>query len=112
MEVSAYVLERLHEDDEFILYRGRAEGTDPPSILVSAPVSGRPTLETLKKIDHEYSFQSDLYPAWSARPVAVSRYRQQLLLVRDDPGGNRIPPSTLDRMIKTWNIDKRQFKFR
>ena len=77
MEPSAYVLERLHDDDEFILYRGHAQGADPQSILLLTPASAHPTLETLKKLDHEYSFRHEVNAAWSARPVALSRYRQQ-----------------------------------
>jgi len=87
VELSAYVLERLHEDDEFILSRGHAGRADPRSLLLLAPVSTRPTLETLKKIDHEYSFREELDGAWAARPFALSRYGEQLVLVRDDPGG-------------------------
>jgi hypothetical protein len=45
VELSAYVLERLHEDDEFILSRGHAGRADPRSLLLLAPVSTRPTLE-------------------------------------------------------------------
>src|SRR5437016_11255311 len=45
------------------------------------------TLETFKKIDHEYALRGELDAAWAARPLGVSRYREQLVLVREDPGG-------------------------
>jgi serine/threonine protein kinase len=87
VDLSAYVLERLHEDDQFILYRGHADRGDPPSILLLAPGSTHPTLETLKKIDHEYALRGELDAAWATRPLALSRYREQLALVRADHGG-------------------------
>jgi serine/threonine protein kinase len=87
VELSAYVLERLHEDDEFTLYRGRAKEADPRSVLLLAPVSAHPTLETLKKMEQEHSLRNELQAAWAARPIALSRYREQLVLVREDPGG-------------------------
>ena len=38
MELSKYVVERLREDEEFILYRGHAAGVNPTSILMLGPV--------------------------------------------------------------------------
>ena len=60
LDLSTYVFERLHEDAEFILSRGRAERGDPQSILLLAPVSAHPSLDTLKKIDHELSLRPEL----------------------------------------------------
>jgi serine/threonine protein kinase len=87
VELSEYILERLHEDGNFILYRGHANRADPSSILLLAPMSAHPTLDTLKRMDHEYSLRGELDAAWAARPVALSRYREQVMLVREDPGG-------------------------
>ncbi len=87
MDLSAYVLERLHGDDEFILHRGHTNGADPRSILLLEAASAHPSLETFRKLDREHSLRGELEAAWAARPLAVSRYREQLVLVREDPGG-------------------------
>jgi hypothetical protein len=73
VDPSDYALERLHDDAEFILYRGGAKRKNPPSILLLATASPHPTLETLKKIDHEYSLRDELDGVSAARPLAVSR---------------------------------------
>jgi serine/threonine protein kinase len=94
VQLSGYSLDRLRDDGEFILYRARAAETERPSILLLVPASTRPTLETLKKIDHEYSLSSDLDTAWAVRPVSVSERGAQITLVLEDPGGK-----TLDGLI-------------
>ncbi|HWW82215.1 MAG TPA: protein kinase, partial [Vicinamibacterales bacterium] len=103
LDLSTYVFERLHEDAEFILSRGRAERADPRSILLLAPVSAHPSLETLKKINHEFSLRPELAVTWAARPFALSRHGEQLVLVRDDPGGE-----LLSRLIR-GPMELRQF---
>src|SRR5262249_40921877 len=66
IDLSQYRLETLHQDGEFILYRGRCETaeTSPPSILVLSPVMDRPASATLRKIKQEFSFRDELNPAW------------------------------------------------
>ena len=64
MDLSQYRLEMLHHDGEFILYRGHSKQAGASSVLLLAPVSLRPALETLKKIEHEYSFRNELDPTW------------------------------------------------
>jgi len=54
VDLSGYLLEPLREDGEFVLYRARAKHLELPSVLLLSPVSSRPSVETLKKIDHEY----------------------------------------------------------
>ncbi len=77
MELSEYMLEPLREDEEFILYRGRHRNqADVPSVLLLAPVSTHPRLETLKKIEHEYSFVNELDTTWAIRPITLSRYNE------------------------------------
>src|SRR5262245_2973880 len=78
----------LRKDEEFVLYRAH----DPShraarSFLVLAPVVARPTVNTLSKIEHEYSLRSELGSAWAVRPVALSEYLGQPALVLEDPGG-------------------------
>ena len=94
MQLSKYTVDRLRDDGEFILYRGRAAETERPSVLLLAPASTRPSLETLRKIDHEHSLSSALDAAWAVRPVGVSERGAQTTLVLEDPGGD-----TLDGLI-------------
>src|SRR5690349_9804434 len=87
MQLSGYALKPLQEDEEFILFRGRHGPADPATILLRAPVSARPALETLKKLEHAYSLRNELDASWAARPLALSQYNEQRVLVLEDPGG-------------------------
>jgi hypothetical protein len=76
MDLSQYRLETLHQDGEFILYRGlRLAGseTSPASILALAPVMERPAPATLKKIEHQFSLKDELDPAWAIRPIVLTQ---------------------------------------
>ena len=63
---------------------------EPPSVLLLAPASTRPSPETLKKIDHEYSLRNELDSAWAVRPLALSERSAQMTLVLEDPGGETL----------------------
>jgi serine/threonine protein kinase len=54
----------------------------------------QPALETLKKIEHEYSLSDELDSAWAVRPLALSERRGQTTLLLEDPGGE-----PLDRLL-------------
>jgi hypothetical protein len=73
MQLSGDSLDRLCDDGEFILYRAHAKPTELPPVLLLAPASARPSPETLKKIDHEYSLRSELDSAWAVRPLPFHR---------------------------------------
>jgi serine/threonine protein kinase len=90
VQLSRYSLECLRDDGEFILYRAQAKQLEPPSVLLLAPASTRPSPETLKKIDHEYSLRSELDSAWAVRPLQLSEPGQQMALVLEDPGGKTL----------------------
>ena len=90
MELSGYSFNRLRDDGEFILYRAHAKQTELPPVLLLAPAATRPSPETLKKIDHEYSLRSELDSAWAVRPVDLSDRGAQLTLVLEDPGGETL----------------------
>ena|SRR5215469_6077513 len=85
--MSKYVGECLRKDEEFILYRARASGAEERSVLLLTPASTRPTIESLKKINNEYSFRDDLDTTWAVRPLALSEYNGQKALVLEDAGG-------------------------
>ena len=90
MELAEYVLETLRQDGEFLLYRGqhrRYTDASPPSILALTPVSERPALGTLRRMEHEYALRAELDPAWAVRPLAFTRHNERAMLVLTDPGG-------------------------
>src|SRR5262245_3993562 len=94
VNLSEYSVKHLRDDGEFNLYRAHAKQVELPSILLLAPESSRPSPETLKKIEHEYSLRSELDSAWAVRPLALSELNAQQTLVLEDPGGE-----TLDGFI-------------
>jgi predicted ATPase/signal transduction histidine kinase/PAS domain-containing protein len=93
IELSTYVFDVLRKDEEVILYRGRNKD-DASQVLVLSPVAEYPTLESLKRLEHEYSFREELDPAWAARPIAMARHWDRTVLVMEDPGS--LP---LDRLL-------------
>src|ERR1700677_480525 len=94
-DLSQYVFKVLRRDEEFLLYRGaHSNGSGAPSILLLAPASTQPALETLKKIESEYSLRDELDSAWAVRCLTLSEHRGQMALVFEDPGGE-----TLDRFL-------------
>jgi hypothetical protein len=96
VEFSEYMLEPLREDEEFTLYRGRHRNqAEVPSVLLLAPVSTHPTLETLKKIEREFSLKDELDLAWAIRPIALTQQQNRTMLVFEDPGGN-----PLDQLLR------------
>src|SRR5712671_5919412 len=95
VELSQYVLEALHRDEEFVLYRGEPSNQPcSPSVLLLAPASMGPALETLRKFEHEYSLRDELDSAWAVRSLALSEHRGQTALLLEDPGGE-----PLDRFL-------------
>jgi PAS domain S-box-containing protein len=95
VELSEYVLEPLRRGEEFVLYRGKPSPQScSPSLLLLAPASIGPALETLRKIEYEYSLRDELDSAWAVRSLALSEHLGQMTLVLEDPGGE-----TLDRFL-------------
>ena len=92
---SEYSLETIRNDGEFILYRGRRQ-TDatPSSVFALTPASERPPLESLRRMENEYSLRTDLDSGWSVSPIALVPYKERTMLVLTDPGGE-----PLDRLL-------------
>ena len=86
IQLSTYVLEALWKDAEFILYRGRREH-DGSRLLLATPVDEHPSPESLKLLEHAYTFKEELDVAWAAQPIAITRYWDRPVLVMEDPGG-------------------------
>jgi predicted ATPase len=90
-----YVLETVRRDEELVLYRGeRSDQPGSPSVLLLAPASTQRALETLRKIEYEYSLRDELESAWAVRPLALSEHLGRTTLVLEDPGGE-----TLDQLL-------------
>jgi predicted ATPase len=84
--LSEYVLEALREGAEFTLYRGRKQG-DPWPVLAVVLVAEQPSPQSLRRLEHEYSLATELDPAWSAKPLALTLHEGRTVLVLKDPGG-------------------------
>src|SRR5882762_2290786 len=108
MELSEYTFETLRKDGEFIVYRGhhrRQTDASPPSILVMTPVSERPALGSLRRMEHEYSLRADLDAGWAVCPLALAPHKGRTMLVLTDPGGeplDRLPgrPMELTQFLR------------
>jgi PAS domain S-box-containing protein len=83
---SEYTLVPLREGPDFILYRGRQRG-NPSAVLAIALTAERPSAQSLRRLEHEYSLASELDPAWAAKPLELTRYEGRTLLILKDPGG-------------------------
>ena len=94
IEHSGYVLAPLREGADFTLYRGQQHGNLSP-VLVVALAAEHPSLESLRRFEHEYSLAAELDPVWAAKPLALSRYEARTILVLSDPGGE-----PLDRILE------------
>jgi PAS domain S-box-containing protein len=86
-ERSEYVLEPLRQGADFTLYRGRQHG-DPAPVLAVAPGVDKPSPQSLRRLEHEYSLAAELDPAWAATPMVLTRHEGRTLLVLKDSGGD------------------------
>jgi predicted ATPase/signal transduction histidine kinase len=85
-ERSGYVLETLREGREFTLYRGRQRG-NPSPVLAVALAAERPSPQSQRRLEHEYSLAAELDSKWATRPLALTRHEGRTMLVLEDPGG-------------------------
>jgi serine/threonine protein kinase len=92
IELSQDALQILHEDNEFVLFRGSRK-SDRSSLLVVAPASEHPAPATLSKLEHAYALRDALDPTWAAQPVALSNHEASLMLLLKDPGGEILEQS-------------------
>jgi PAS domain S-box-containing protein len=86
---SEYVLEPLREGADFTLYRGRERGNQIP-ILALAVAAERPSPQSLRRLEHEYSLATELDPTWAAQPLALTRHQGRAVLILKDPGGESL----------------------
>src|SRR5580704_1699308 len=85
-EPSEYALDPLREGPDFTLYRGRQHG-NPSPILAIALTAEHPSAQSLRRLEHEYSLAAELDPAWTAKPLELTRHEGRTVLILTDPGG-------------------------
>lgn len=93
-EDSGYLLEPLREEADFTLYRGREPG-NPMPILTLAVAGEEPSLQSLRRLEHEWSLATELDSTWAAQPLALTSHEGRVALRLRDPGGD-----PLDRIIE------------
>jgi serine/threonine protein kinase len=87
------MLEPLLEGADFTLYRGRLHD-NPSPVLAVVLAAEQPSVERLRRLEHEYSLAAELDPAWAAKPLALTRHEGRKILVLKEPGGE-----PLDRLL-------------
>jgi hypothetical protein len=93
-ELSITGLETVRRDGELMLQRGRIEGDKSPVLIVES-VFENPSLNSIQRLEHEYSLSGELDAGWAARPIALARQHGRTMLVLEDPGG--VPPRLSSR---------------
>ena len=86
-ELTSFMLERLSEDGELVLFRAKR---DPglARTLVVAPTLEQPVPETIARLQHAYSLAGELDSAWAARPLELVHHEGRPALLMEDPGGD------------------------
>lgn len=85
-EPTEYTLELLREGVDFTLYRGQQHG-NPPSVLAKALAAERPSPQSVRLLENQYSLATELDEAWAAKPLALTRRQRRTVLILKHPGG-------------------------
>ncbi|MEO8212873.1 MAG: AAA family ATPase, partial [Myxococcales bacterium] len=80
--------EKLSESRESTLFRGRGAFGDVDRILGLVATSDRPTEGWVARVENEYQHRDVLARPWAARPLALVRRNNRMVLVLEDPGGD------------------------
>jgi len=83
---SGHTYEVLRPGAEFTLFRGHASG-EPNVLAVGITGTQAPPPLRVERLLHASSFAADLDPAWAVRPLALSSYEGQPMLLLEDFGG-------------------------
>ena len=86
-ELTSFMLERLWEDGEFVLFRGKRD-VGLARVLAVAPALEQPAPETVARLHHAYSLAAEVDPAWAARPLELVYHEGRPALLMEDPGGD------------------------
>jgi PAS domain S-box-containing protein len=83
---STDLFEKIWEDREFFISRGRRDGDGLPVLLLvpssDSPLSSSPTL-----LRQACALRDELDSSWAARPLDLVEFRGQTALLIEDPGG-------------------------
>src|SRR3981081_1778786 len=71
---------------------------NPSPVLAVALTAEQSSPQSLRRLEHEYSLAAELDPAWAARPLALTHYEGQTVLIVQDPGGE-----PLDQLLERKN---------
>jgi hypothetical protein len=86
VELSKYQLQPLRDDGALVLYRGRSR-EEQVEILVLSAVGELPLLDSLRRLENEYSLREELDPSWAAQPISLATHWDRTVLILRDPGG-------------------------
>jgi PAS domain S-box-containing protein len=86
IDLSDYSFEKLRDDGELTVSRGR-RATDGASILLISAASEHPSPSTINRIKHAYSLRNELDSSWAIRPLELLNPHGIPALLLDDPGG-------------------------
>jgi PAS domain S-box-containing protein len=78
--------EKVWEDREFVISRGRRDGDGLP-VLVLAPSPDSPLAASLTLLQQACTLRDELDSSWAARPLGLVELRGQTALLIEDPGG-------------------------
>ena len=84
VELSNYRFSTFRKDD-VTLYRGAGDAVIP--ILMVVPGGDHDSVESIKRLEREYSLKSELDADWAAQPIELTQYNDRMALVLKDPGG-------------------------
>ncbi len=93
-EGSEYELEPLRKEADFTFYRGKMRSNELPILAVAAGAE-RPSPQSLRRLEHEFTLARELDARWAVQPLALTRHEGRATLILDDPGGE-----TLDGVIE------------
>jgi PAS domain S-box-containing protein len=83
---STGLFEKVWEDSEFVISRGRRDGDGlPVLLLMTSPEAPNPASPTLLR--QACALREELDSAWAARPLELVEFRGQTALLIEDPGG-------------------------
>lgn len=89
--------EKLRQDAEGTLFRGRRSG-DGQAVLFVTSVAEHPTSEWLARLEREYAVREDLELPWAARLLALVRLEDRMVLLLEDPGGKPLDAFPVRRL--------------
>ncbi len=98
-ETSEYALELLRDGADYTLYRGMDRGDRTP-ILAMVVGADQSSIESFRRLEHEYSLAAMLDPGWAVQPLALTRLHGQAALILKDPGGE-----PMDQVIARHKTD-------